>query len=231
MADFVGTSRLLGLRRRRFSVQASAASRAPRPRAISHDFGDLSADWALEARGTGRAPADTVSQLPVKTNSVQAQVELLASQAKKHSSARNELQALECYRQAAELMLGAPWLQHRTAELARKLKQPELAAVHYRRAALAFIAAGFPKRALAPMRNAWQSSLAGLPAEASGFVTLTLELAHVQRELGFAVEAALAIENANRALELSGSQDRVPVSNEPEIPQSGLQTEDLRRLA
>ena len=93
-------------------------------------------------------------------------------------------------------MLGAPWLQHRTAELARKLKQPEVAALHYRRAAAAFIRAGFPKRALAPLRTAWQLSIALLPGNASAFITISLELANVQRELGFAADAKLTLTNS-----------------------------------
>jgi hypothetical protein len=173
-----------------------------------------------------------VSQLPSKSpESVQTQVESLAAEAKKHSGAGSELQALECYRQASELMLGAPWLQHRTAELARKLKLPELAAVHYRRAAAAFIAAGFPKRALAPLRNAWQASQAALPEQSRAFIAVTLELVHAQRELGFEPEAAQSIANANRALCASGSDDRMPAGAELDPPESGIKGEAFRRLA
>jgi hypothetical protein len=164
-----------------------------------------------------------VSQLPPKSpESTQARVELLAAEAKKHSGTGNEAAALECYKQAASLMLGAPWLQHRTAELARKLKQLEVAAVHYRRAAAAFVAAGFPKRALSPLRNAWQASLSTLPEHSGMFVAVTLELAHAQRELGFGPEAALSIANANQALRASGSQERVPSAAESEPPESGV---------
>lgn len=143
-------------------------------------------------------------------DSVQAQVEALTVAAKKLSSSGQEAQALEAYTTAAGLMLGAPWLQHRTAELARKLRQPDVASLHYRRAAAAFIRAGFPKRALAPLRTAWQVSVALLPENASAFINITLELVHVQRELGFASEAKLSLINANQALRASGSPDRVP---------------------
>lgn len=141
-------------------------------------------------------------------------MEALTAIAKKHSMSGKEEQALEAYKSAAGLMLGAPWLQHRTAELARKLKQPEVAALHYRRAAAAFIRAGFPKRALAPLRTAWQVSVALLPGEASAFITITLELANVQRELGFGSDAKLSLSNANQALRASGSPDRVPSAAE-----------------
>ncbi len=125
-------------------------------------------------------------------------------------------------------MPGAPWLQHRTAELARKSKQLEVAAVHYRRAAVAFIAAGFPKRALSPLRNAWQASLSTLPEHSELFIAVTIELAHAQRELGFGPEAALAIANANQALRASGSQERVPSAAETAPPESGINTMEQR---
>jgi len=150
------------------------------------------------------------------TDSVQEQVETLIAVAKKLSAEGNEAQALETYKTASGLMLGAPWLQHRTAELARKLKQPEVATLHYRRAAAAFIRAGFPKRALSPLRTAWQLSLPLLPQAATPFVTLSLELANVQRELGFGAEAKTTLTNANLALEASGSSDRMPTLAELE---------------
>ncbi|HEX2670866.1 MAG TPA: hypothetical protein VHM25_08340 [Polyangiaceae bacterium] len=143
-------------------------------------------------------------------------METLIAVAKKLTAQGNEAQALETYKTASGLMLGAPWLQHRTAELARKLKQPEAATLHYRRAAAAFIRAGFPKRALSPLRTAWQLSLPLLPQAASPFITLSLELANVQRELGFAAEAKTTLTNANVALEASGSSDRVPTLAELE---------------
>jgi len=145
-------------------------------------------------------------------DSVQLQVEALTAVAKKLTSEGKEAQALEAYKTASGLMLGAPWLQHRTAELARKLKQPEVAALHYRRAAAAFIRAGFPKRALTPLRTAWQVCLPHLPNHASAFITLSMELANVQRELGFAIDAKLTLTNTNLALEASGSPDRVPTA-------------------
>ena len=153
-----------------------------------------------------------IQTTPKPTDPVQLQVEALTATAKKLSGEGKEAQALEAYKTAAGLMLGAPWLQHRTAELARKLKQPEVAALHYRRAAAAFIRAGFPKRALAPLRTAWQVSLALLPGNASAFITISLELANVQRELGFAADAKLTLASSNLALETAGSADRVPTA-------------------
>jgi hypothetical protein len=147
---------------------------------------------------------------PTPSDTIQAQVEQLTAEAKKLNRLGKEAQALDAYRKAAELMPGAPWLQHRTAELARKLKQPAVAAQHYRRAGAAFIGAGFPKRALAPLRTAWALCVAGLPANPSGFVALTLDLAELQRELGFAADGALSITSANDALRAAGCAETVP---------------------
>ena len=151
---------------------------------------------------------------------MQLQVEALTAVAKKLTGEGKETQALEAYKTASGLMLGAPWLQHRTAELARKLKQPEVAALHYRRAAAAFIRAGFPKRALAPLRTAWQVTLPLLPGHASAFITMSLEFANVQRELGFAGDAKATLANSNLALEASGSSDRVPTAEQLEQSKS-----------
>lgn len=157
---------------------------------------------------------------PKSNDSVQLQVEALTAVAKKLTSEGKELQALEAYKTASGLMLGAPWLQHRTAELARKLKQPEVAALHYRRAAAAFIRAGFPKRALAPLRTAWQVSITLLPDNASAFIIIGLEFANVQRELGFAADAKLTLTNTNLALEASGSIERAPTAAQLEQSKS-----------
>jgi tetratricopeptide (TPR) repeat protein len=151
---------------------------------------------------------------PKPSDTIQAQVEQLTGEAKKLNSAGKEAQALETYRKAAELMPGAPWLQHRTAELARKLKQPDVAAQHYRRAGAAFIGAGFPKRALGPLRTAWAIRVAALPADANGFASLTLDLAELQKELGFPADAAVSIANANEALHAAGCAERVPALGE-----------------
>ena len=157
---------------------------------------------------------------PNPTDSVQLQVETLTAVAKKLTGEGKDAQALEAYKTASGLMLGAPWLQHRTAELARKLKQPEVAVLHYRRAAAAFIRAGFPKRALAPLRTAWQMSLPLLPANAALFITVSLEFANVQRELGFAADAKVTLTNANVALDASGSAERAPLTSQLERSKS-----------
>jgi len=162
-----------------------------------------------------------VSKLPAKSpDTVQAKVEQLTEVAKQQSRAGREADALETYRQAAELMAGAPWLQHRTAELARKLKNTELAIQHYRRAAAAFIGAGFPKRALSPLRTGFTLAVNELPKYPSVFVSLTLELAELQRALGFPADGALTISNANHVLTLTGCSERVSSGLDSPAPAS-----------
>jgi hypothetical protein len=155
---------------------------------------------------------------PRDAQSIQAEVERLTAEAKKLNCTGREPEALEVYRVAADLMLGAPWLQQRTAELARKLRQPGVATLHYRRAAVAFVSAGFPKRALSPLRTAWALSVAALPANPEIFVALTLELSEVQRNLGVAGDAAVTVTSANRELDASGCSERVPALTEVKPP-------------
>ena len=156
-----------------------------------------------------------MSNSPLKPNeAIQAQVEQLTAEAKKLSGVGKEAQALEVYRKAAELMPGAPWLQNRTAELARKLRQPSIAAQYYRRAGAAFIGAGFPKRALGPLRNAWTLLVGALPAHPSAFISITLDLAELQRELGFPADGALSITSANEELRAAGCVERAPALSE-----------------
>jgi hypothetical protein len=176
------------------------------------------------------------NQSPKSPDTIQARVEQLTDEAKKLSSQGKETAALETYRKASELMPGAPWLQHRTAELARKLKQSDVAAQHYRRAGAAFIGAGFPKRALAPLRTAWALHLEALPKNPAALVSLTLDLAELQRELGFPADGTLSITNANEALQAAGCLESVPAMSElahhpsdkalrasdPGIPESGV---------
>ena len=169
---------------------------------------------------------------PKPADTVQLQVETLTAVAKKLTSEGKELQALEAYKTAAGLMQGAPWLQNRTAELARKMKQPEVAVLHYRRAAAAFIRAGFPKRAIAPLRTAWQVSILLLPGSAPDFVIIGTEFASVQRELGLTTDAKITVANSNQALETSGSVERVtplapskpPAAGGSQPPDSGVIT-------
>lgn len=131
-------------------------------------------------------------------------IERWTAEAKKLLQAGQETSALELYRQAADELPGAPWLQHRTAELARKLKMRDVAVLYYRRAATAFQLASFAKRAVPPLRTAWTLAVDGLPATSKTLVELALELMVLQRRIGFAADAAVTLERTNTALRSRG---------------------------
>lgn len=132
------------------------------------------------------------------------QIERWTADAKKLVEAGKELAALELYRRAADELPGAPWLQHRTAELSRKLKQDEVAIAYFRRASTAFQLADFSKRALAPLRTAWTLACDGLPATARALVEVGSELMQLQRRLGFGPDASVLFERTNAALRSRG---------------------------
>lgn len=131
---------------------------------------------------------------------IEAQVERWTAEAKKLADAGKDAAALELYRRAAEELPGAPWLQHRTAELARKLRKNDVAIVHFRRAATAFQMADFSKRAVAPLRTAWTLAIDGLPATSKLLVEVAVDLMQVHRRLGFAADATVTFERTNAAL-------------------------------
>ncbi|HKY39353.1 MAG TPA: hypothetical protein VJN18_25620 [Polyangiaceae bacterium] len=141
---------------------------------------------------------------------LEAQVELWTNQAKKLADGGNEAAALDLYRRAADALSGAPWLQHRTAELARKLKQNDVAIVYFRRAATAFQIADFAKRAVVPLRTAWTLAIEGLPVSSKLLVDLAVELMQLHRRLGFAADAIITFERTNLALRAQGFSEIPP---------------------
>ncbi|HYQ14432.1 MAG TPA: hypothetical protein VEQ58_01700 [Polyangiaceae bacterium] len=134
----------------------------------------------------------------------EAQVESWIAEAKKLLEDGQETRALDLYRHAADDLPGAPWLQHRTAELSRKLKQRDVAIIYYRRAATAFQIAEFSKRAVAPLRTAWTLAVDGLPGSSKVLVELAGDLIHLQRRLGYAADATVSFERTNAALRSRG---------------------------
>ena len=153
---------------------------------------------------------------------LEAQVERWTAEAKKLADVGKSAAALELYRQAADELPGAPWLQHRTAELARKLKKNDVAITYYRRAATAFQIADFSKRAIAPLRTAWSLAIDDLPATSKLLVDLAVELMQVHRRLGFAADATVTFERTNAALRSRGFSeigahvlDSLPPSSRP----------------
>ncbi|HXK18760.1 MAG TPA: hypothetical protein VNG33_13210, partial [Polyangiaceae bacterium] len=141
-----------------------------------------------------------------------------------------EAAALDLYRRAADELPGAPWLQHRTAELARKLKQQEAAITYFRRAATAFQIADFSKRAIAPLRTAWALAIDGLPGSSKALIDVATELMQLHRRLGFAADATVTLERTNAALRSRGfseipanvleTMERAPASNRSLAPPS-----------
>jgi hypothetical protein len=182
-------------------------------------------------RGTTPAEWTRVTDDSVKQRRLlEAQVERWTAEAKKLADAGKEAAALELYRRAADELPGAPWLQHRTAELARKLKQHDAAINYFRRAATAFQIADFAKRAVAPLRTAWSLAMDGLPGTSKVLVELALELMQVHRRLGFTADATVTLERTNTALRSRGfseisplvleSMERAPTSGRLSAPPS-----------
>jgi hypothetical protein len=146
---------------------------------------------------------------------LEAQVEHWIADAKKLLESGKETAALELYRRAADELPGAPWLQHRTAELSRKLKQDEVSIAYYRRAATAFQLAGFTKRAVAPLRSGWTLAIDRLPATARALVDIAPELMQLYRHLGFVADATLVLERTDEVLRAQGFSELPPDSMPP----------------
>ena len=141
---------------------------------------------------------------------LEAQVERWTAEAKKLAENGKEAAALELYCRAADELPGAPWLQHRTAELARKLKKNAAAITYFRKAATAFQIADFSKRAVAPLRTAWSLAIDGLPGTSALVVELGIELMQLHRRLGFAADATVTFERTNAALRSRGFTEIAP---------------------
>jgi hypothetical protein len=109
--------------------------------------------------------------------------------------------ALELYGRAAEALPSDAWLHHAAGELAKKLKQDELAAMYFRKSGAAFMASGFSRYALPALRSSWLLFRGELPAAAVAYREVTHELASVQRELGFQTDATLTEELGLEALQ------------------------------
>jgi tetratricopeptide (TPR) repeat protein len=159
---------------------------------------------------------------------LEAQVERWIAEAKKLAEAGDAVGALDLYKKAADELPGAPWLQHRTGELSRQLKQPEAAITYYRRAATAFQLAQFAKRAIPPLRTAWTIAVDNLPATSKGLVQVSLELMQIQRGLGLAADASITLERTNAALRARGFSEITPqAESAPAPPPSSISTRSI----
>jgi hypothetical protein len=168
--------------------------------------------------------------MPSVTDSVkqrrllEAQVERWTTEAKKLTDAGKDDAGLELYRRAADELAGAPWLQHRTAELARKLRRNDTAIIYFRRAATAFQMAEFPKRAIPPLRTAWSLAIEGLPGSSKLLVEVATELMQVHRRLGFAADASVTFERTNAVLRNHGFSEIGPQALEGLLPMTLAET-------
>ncbi len=135
--------------------------------------------------------------------SLRSQGERWGTEAKRLADAGRDLEAFDLYRKAADALPGAPWLQHRTAELARKLKRLDLASSYFRRSADGFVKAGFERRAVAPLRLAWSVSREQLPSMAAEFSEVAHQLSTLLARLGLPADAELINEQTADALRQS----------------------------
>ncbi len=123
--------------------------------------------------------------------------------------------ALEAYGRAAEVLSNDAWLHHAAGELAKKLKQEELAAMYFRKSGAAFMASGFSRYALPALRSSWLLFRSGLPATAGAYREVTHELAAVQRELGFETDASMTEQLGNDALDGTAASEHGPNDSVP----------------
>jgi tetratricopeptide (TPR) repeat protein len=148
--------------------------------------------------------------------SIQEQAERWGAEAKRLADSGRDLAAFDLYRKAADALPGAPWLQHRTAEVARKLKRDELAIDYFRRAGSAFRKAGFDKRAVAPLRLAWCLARNSLALHGEQFLETAHDLSHLLGALGLTADAESTLEETQDALRRAGLSsllhDSVPAS-------------------
>ncbi|MFZ5897154.1 MAG: hypothetical protein ACOY0T_39210 [Myxococcota bacterium] len=167
----------------------------------------------MASLGTRRAEESDVTTPSV---SIQEQAERWGAEAKRLADAGRDAAAFDLYRKAADALPGAPWLQHRTAEVARKLKRDELAIEYFRRSAVAFRKASFEKRAVVPLRLAWSIARGDLAQYGEVFLETAHDLAHLLGALGLTADAESTLEETQDSLRRAGLSrllhDTAPVS-------------------
>jgi tetratricopeptide (TPR) repeat protein len=156
----------------------------------------------------------------VTTKAERAAGEKLKTEAQALVSVGKLAAALERYGRAADALPNDAWLHHAAGELARKLKQEELAAKYFRQAGAGFVANGFSRYALPALRSSWLHYRSALPAHAKSFEEVTHELAAVQRELGFETDATMTEKLGREALETLARGARI--SNDSVPPRESL---------
>src|SRR5687768_1240746 len=134
------------------------------------------------------------------------------------SALGRERAAFELLRKTADGHPRNARLQHDTAELARRLNEPELAVSYYRKASVAFADDGFSRHAVAPLRSAWLITKSGLPATAASFTAIASELVRLQTELGFVADAKMLLEMSEGAFARAGLSKPTELSELRERP-------------
>jgi len=157
-------------------------------------------------------------------SSIQTQAERWGAEAKRLADNGDVPGAFDLYRKAAEALPGAPWLQHRTADMARKLGQHELSIHYFRRSADGFIRAGFPRRGIAPLRLAWTLARSALPQHLDVFGDISQTLVNLQRQLELLADAEVTADQTEEALRHAG------IRGEPAPLHSILRTADSTRI-
>lgn len=135
-----------------------------------------------------------------RPDSVRTQAERWGAEAKRLADTGRDVAAFDLYRKAADSLPGAPWLQHRTAELARKLKRHDLALAYFRRSANGFLKAGFERRAVAPLRLAWAVARENLPGMNDAFAEIAHELSELLNRLALSADADAVREQTQDAI-------------------------------
>jgi hypothetical protein len=145
--------------------------------------------------------------------SVRTQAERWGAEAKRLADAGRDVAAFDLYRKAADALPGAPWLQHRTAELAHKLKRDELSLEYFRRSASGFVKAGFDRRAVAPLRMAWSVAREHLPAMTESFADVAHDLSELLSRLALTADAEVVREQTEDALRHARLRSAAPKSD------------------
>jgi tetratricopeptide (TPR) repeat protein len=132
------------------------------------------------------------------------EAEAWALEAKRLHARGEHGKALGLLRQSCDALPGRARVELDTAELARRLRKPDLAVLHYRRAATAYARTGQARHALTPLRTALQLEHTRLPTSAAEVTSICQELVDALVALGFAGDARQVLELSASAFAARG---------------------------
>jgi hypothetical protein len=146
-------------------------------------------------RVSARIRDGTVCAIPHHmTRATITEAEAWSLEAKRLHARGEHGKALALLRQSCEALPGRARVELDTAELARRLGKPELAVLHYRRAATAYARTGQARHALTPLRTALHLEHSRLPVSAAEVTSICRELVDALVALGFAGDARQVLE-------------------------------------